>query len=239
MSSAETNETPIDLEAFKLSAYDRVRIEMPAPLLVSKEDIDSQLFPYIATAPKGSSLHGLEDLDDAWVAENFPEINGIEGLRDLIAARIKKDNEFSYENLKFAQCADALIDRLEGEISEEAIAANLDEVRKRSEAMIGSFGLAKKQYLKEEGITEVEYEEKLKEETKHDLALNIALDKMIEMTATTVSNSELTDFLSTDNPDAFLRELQASGKVEEARHAASRVKVMRRIVETAEITVAE
>lgn len=237
--SENSTVSPIDLNDFKLSAYDQVRIEMPAPFVVSKEDIDAQLFSHVANAPKGSSLHSLEDLDDAWVQENFPGIGGIAELREAIKARISKDNEFAYENTKFATCADAIVERLEGEISPEAIAANLDEVRKRSDEMIYSFGLTKKQYLKEENITEEEYEEKLKEETRHDLALNIALDKMIEVTTTTVPNSELTEYLTFDNPETFLQELQESGKVEQARQAASRVKVMRRIVETAEITIVE
>ena len=58
---------------------------------------------------------------------------------------------------------------------------------------------------------------------------------MVEVTATTVPNAELTEYLACEDPARFLEELRESGKVEQARKAAARVKVMRRVIETAEV----
>ena len=46
------SENPIDLARFSLSACDRVRIEMPPLSDVTEDDIDAQLFAYVANAPE-------------------------------------------------------------------------------------------------------------------------------------------------------------------------------------------
>ena len=85
-------------------------------------------------------------------------------------------------------------------------------------------------------MTLEEFDEKLHDDVVFQLKLNGALDKMIEATGTEVAKSELTEYLSTDDPDAFLAQLEETGRVEDARQAAARVKVMRHLVATAVVT---
>ena len=65
------------------------------------------------------------------------------------------------------------------------------------------------------------------------MKLNVALDLMAKVLNTQVGNHELTEYLSSPNPEKFLEEIREKGMVEEARRAAVRVKVMRRVVDTA------
>ena len=84
-----------------------------------------------------------------------------------------------------------------------------------------------------EHLTPEQFEEKLRDDVVFQLKLNAALDKMIEATGTEVTPSELTEYLSTDDPDAFLAEIEANGRMADAQRAAARVKVMRSVVDTA------
>lgn len=227
----------IDLAAFSLSETGPVHIEMPPFPEATEDDIDAQLFTHIANAPKGTHLFSLEDLDDAWVQETYPGIQTMEQLRMAIKDKIEKESDYNYQSLKFALSTDALISRLNGNIPQEAIDNAIDEVRNRSEKTVHSFGESLNQYLREEGLSETDFELKIAEEAKHNVALNIALDKFIENEHIEVAEDELPQYLMMDDPDRFMIEVRESEKIEEAKHAASRVKAMRQLVETAEVSV--
>ena len=182
------SENPIDLARFSLSACDRVRIEMPPLSVVTEDDIDAQLFAYVA-----------------------------------------------FDEIRYAKCAEALIERLEGDIPVAVIEAHAETVRARTEEAARAQGVSLARYLEDAHMTSEQYEASLLDEARREIALNIALDKMVEVTATTVPNAELTEYLACEDPARFLEELRESGKVEQARKAAARVKVMRRVIETAEV----
>ena len=241
MEKQEQNDNPIDIDLtqFALKDCDRVSIEMPAMPEVCEDDIDAQLFAYVANAPKGSPIRSIADLDDAWVKANLPMYESIGEVRNAIRANLIKETSAAFEELKFAKCADALVARLQGAIPEDAVASHAEAVRARNEEAIRMQGSTLARYLEDARLTSEEYESRLCEEAEREIALNIALDKMIEATATTVPNAELTEYLACEDPAEFLEELRASGMVEEARKAASRVKVMRRIVETAAVETTE
>jgi trigger factor len=232
---SNTNEA-VNNDVFELALSGPLSIEMPPVFEVSEEDIDAQLFTHVANAPKKSGISGIKDLDDAWVAENYPGITTVKELRHIIKKRIIQENNYVYQNTKYARCADALVAALKGEISEEAVAAGLDDTRRRSEMTIHSYGESIPQYLNRTGMSEEEFEAKLIEETKHDIALNIALDILVKQDDKEMTDEDLPKYLSIEDLDAFLTEVRQSGKLADAKQAAARVKVMRDLIETAKIT---
>lgn len=139
----------------------------------------------------------------------------------------------AWNNTKFQKCSDALVARLEGELPADVVAANIEASHAQYEQRLKSFGSTKERYLREEHLTPEQFEEKLRDDVVFQLKLNAALDKMIEATGTEVAPSELTEYLSTDDPDAFLAEIEANGRMADAQRAAARVKVMRSVVDTA------
>lgn len=230
-----TSENPIDLAQFTLSACDRVRIEMPPLSDVTEDDIDAQLFAYVANAPKDSPIKTLADLDDAWVRANLPMYASIGEVRNAIRASLTRETTTAFDEIRYAKCAEALIGRLQGDIPEAVVQAHAETVRARTEESLQAQGMTLARYLEDARMTSEQYEEGLLDEARREIALNIALDKMVEVTATTVPNAELTEYLACEDPERFLEELRESGKVEQARKAAARVKVMRRVIETAEV----
>ena len=230
----ETQTVPqLDPSDFTLSAYDNISIAMPPIPLASEEDIDAQLFEYVASAEKGSGIKSIADLDDSWVNNMFQGLNTIAELRNAIRSDFERQGKSMWENLKFQRCAEALIGRLEGVVDETVVQANVEASRAQYDERLRSFGMTKAQYLREEHLTEDEFEKKFQHDVAHQIRVNMALDKMIEVNNTEVAKSELIEYLSCEDPAAFVAELEEKGLVEDARHAAARVKIMRRIVETA------
>ncbi len=223
----------LDASAFSLTAYDSVSVVMPPLPVATDDDIDAQLFEFVASAKKDSGITSLADLDDAWVSSNFEGMSSLVELRRALKLDLEKQGRNNWSNLKFSKCADALMARLEGEIPSDLVEANVEASRAHYDERLLSFGMTKKQYLREEHMTEEQFEQKLHDDVVYQLKFNMALDKMIEISGTTVAKSELTEYLTCEDPVAFAAELEANGRVEDARRAAARVKVMRRIVETA------
>ena len=163
----------------------------------------------------------------------FDGISTMAELRAGIKQDLERQGMVAWNNTKFQKCSDALVTRLEGELPADVVAANIEASHAQYEQRLKSFGSTKERYLREEHLTPEQFEEKLRDDVVFQLKLNAALDKMIEATGTEVAPSELTEYLSTDDPDAFLAEIEANGRMADAQRAAARVKVMRSVVDAA------
>ena len=226
----------LDPSKFAISSVDALQVNMPPAPVVTEDDIDAQLFVYVASAEKGSGIHSVADLDDAWVKSSFDGLDTIAALREAISRDIGQQGRRIWDNLKFQKCSDALAARFEGEVPEDVVEANAEASRAQYDQRLMALGTTKARYLRDQQMTLEEFDEKLHDDVVFQLKLNGALDKMIEATGTEVAKSELTEYLSTDDPDAFLAQLEETGRVEDARQAAARVKVMRHLVATAVVT---
>ncbi|RDB59896.1 hypothetical protein C1878_14585 [Gordonibacter sp. 28C] len=236
----DTSTAPqLDLDAFTLASQDSVHVAMPPEPAASETDVDAQLFAYVAAAEKGSGIKSIADLDDAWVQSSFDGIGTIEELRAGIKRDLERQERRIWDNLKFQKCSDALVARLQGDLPDDVVAANIEASQAQYEARLRLMGSTKERYLREEHLTESQFDEKLRDDVLFQLKLNVVLDKMIAAEGIKVEKSELTEYLSTDDPDAFLAEIEANGRVEDACQAAARVKVMRRVVETAVVETEE
>ena len=232
---AETNKViELDPKDYKLNDYDNVRITMPAKPALSEEDVDAQLFEYVLSG--GKHINSTADLDDAWVQSNFEGMSTIEEVRQAIKDQYDHDLEFEYSDIKYKLCADALIARLEGDVPEETLTHNVDAMRAGNLARLEAMHISFEQFLREEHMTPDQYEDKLRNETLYQMRLNIALDIMADVLNMQVGNHELTEYLSAPDPEKFLAEIREKNMVEEARRAAVRVKVMRRVIDTAIVT---
>ena len=161
------SENPIDLARFSLSACDRVRIEMPPLSDVTEDDIDAQLFAYVANAPKDSPIKTLGDLDDAWVKANLPMYESIGEVRNAIRASLTKETTVAFDEIRYAKCAEALIERLEGDIPVAVIEAHAETVRARTEEAARAQGVSLARYLEDAHMTSEQYEASLLDEARH------------------------------------------------------------------------
>lgn len=225
----------LDPKDFKLKDYDNVHIDVPAKPKLTDEDIDAQLFEYVASA--GKNITSIADLDDAWVQDNFQGLETIDDVRKAIQDDYDRNMEFEIGDIKYQACADVLIERLEGEVPEDLLDHNTEAMHEGNERRLSEMHISMQQYLREEHLTPDQYDDKVRAEALRQMKLNVALDLMADVLNMQVGLNEITDYLSAPNPEAFITEIREKGLVEGARRAAVRVKVMRRVVDTAVITV--
>lgn len=224
----------LDPKDFTLKEFDNVRITMPAKPAMSEEDVEAQLFEYVISG--GKHIQSIADLDDEWVKANFEGLNTLEDVKAAIKADYDQHITFEQSDIKFQACSKALIDRLEGEIKQEVIDHNVEATRAGNLERLAEMHLTLDQYLQEENLTPAEYDAKLVDEVVYQMKMNVALDIMADVLGAQVGNHEITDYLSAPDPQAFLDDIREKGLVEAARQAAVRVKVMRRVVDTAIVT---
>lgn len=229
--SGATEPLRLDPANFKLKDYDNIRITMPEKPAMSEEDVDAQLFEYVLSS--GKNIKSIADLDDEWVRAHFDGLETVADVRQAIVDQYDRELEYEYSDLKVKTCIDALLDRLEGDVPEDVLQSNIDTMRSANEQRLDAMHISMEQFLRESHMTPDQYEEKLRNETLYQLRLNMALDLMVDVLGMQVGNHELTEYLQTPNPEAFLEEIREKGQVENARQAAARVKAMRRIVDTA------
>ena len=227
------NSTVLQLspEDFSLSDYDNVRITLPEKPSISREDVDAQLFGFVLST--GRSVNSIDDLDDEWVKGNFEGLSTIEDVRQAIVDDYERNLELEYSDMKYRACCDALVERLQGEVDEAVVASNVESMRQTNQARLEAMHMSFEQYLRDESMTPDQYEEKLAQETLYLLRLNMALDLLAPVLGIQVGNHEITEYLSSPNPQKFLEEIREKGQVEAARQAAVRVKTMRRVIDTA------
>jgi FKBP-type peptidyl-prolyl cis-trans isomerase (trigger factor) len=229
-----TQTESMNLEDFKLGSYGTVKLfDLTQPVTTDKE-IQDGVFLFVSGLI-GKESGSMPTIDDAWVKENVAGLDSLSELQISIKAQLENEKLRELNDRKYVLCAKELIDRVEGEIPKELLSQALAEKRQQHEKMLQQMGETFDEYLRAEKITKDEYEEKLLEESIGDLKLNIALDKLFEITGGAVTNAEIPEFLDNEDPEAFMQMLKSMNKLEEARRVAGRVKTMRRVLETAEL----
>lgn len=223
----------LDPKDFKLSDYDNVHISMPRKPELSEDDVDAQLFEYVASG--GKKINSIADLDDDWVQNNFDGMSTIDDVRQAIKDEYDRELEYQYADIKLKECGDVFISRLEGDIDEDVLQNNIEVMKRGNLARLEEMHIPFQQYLREEHLTQEQYDEKVRKETLRQMQLNVALDIMADVLNMQVGNHEICDYLSTPNPEKFLEEIREKDQVENARRAAVRIKVMRRAMDTAVI----
>lgn len=231
----ETSKRQLDESGFKLSDYGPLKICVPPLPLASEEDIDAQLLGYAENAGEGSGIRSVSDMTDEWVRATFEGLDSLEQLRSYIRTDLEREARHAIDDIKLQRCNDALAARVEGDIPDEVLDEAVASSREHYLARLRAAGTNKIHYMREHGLTDEQFDQMMRDDIRHQMLVNIALDKMAEATGTVVSNAEITEYLACEDPELFIKELQEKGRVEDARQVAVRVKMMRRLVDSAEV----
>lgn len=234
MENASSEGHAIDLAQFSIDDFDVLVVDVPQRPEVVEEDIDAQLFEYVASGWRGDGkrMNKLSDIDDEWVKGKFPNIGTVEELRRTIREDLEKRADEAVQEFKIRECSKELVSRLHGEVPDEIVDENVEPVRKEYLQQLVASGSSLAKYLQQENMTNEQFEERLREDVAYRIKLNVALDLLAQQRGTQVEDHELTDYLMAEDPDAFLAEVKDRGMLEDARTAAARIKVMREVVDS-------
>lgn len=228
----------VDLSQFALGDFEALSIMVPQTPQVVEEDIDAQLFEYVASAWRGEDkwMNKLSDLDDEWVKDKFPNIGTVAELRNTIREDLEARANEAVLEYKIQECSKALVSLVEGDLSDELVEVNIEPVRRECMQQLAASGVSLARYLQKENMTSEQFEAKLRDDVAYRIKLNIALDLLVAKREVSVSDEEITQYLMTEDPEIFLAEVKDRGMLEDARIAAKRIKVMRTVVDEAHVS---
>lgn len=223
----------INKEGFELSSYEPLEISLPGALSATDADVDAQLFEYVSNASRHSRIRSLQDLDDEWVSETFPNMSTIAELREHIKTELNREYNRERANGKYEACMEALVARVQGELPEGYVDENIAAASKLYEQRLNSFGMTKAKYMDKEKLTEEEFIQKMRDDIAFKAKYDVAVELLVDHYGVTVEEDEITQYLSCEDPATYVDELKASGNLEGAKHAAAKVKIMRRVMDEA------
>jgi len=180
-------------------------------------------------------------INDAWVKEFMPELENVDGLREMLRAQGMEFKAMEQENLKFYATAAALAERFKGTIADELydftradMLANLNDQLRRN-------GMTLEQYAQEMGMEMQQFNMMLMMQVRETLRQSFSLDALARHLKLVLTEEDITDTLSRmapGNEERARSEFEHSGRMYLLREASMRSKANKWLVETATFEIA-
>ena len=218
---------------FTLTSYDPVSIEVDVPPLTDA-DIDQAML--MSVAELGGTPASLND--DAWIRENFEGVGNARELRETIREQMLFMSQEYAEEQKTVRCSIELAHRLMQRVSTKRVSEVRRMIDTMFEASLKADGITMDQFLAQSGMRREEFEGMLDLRAQGEAETEAALDAWVEHYRMTVADEELPDLLGIDPEQAeqFLKQMNATGEIKDARTAALRSKALAEVVNGCECT---
>ena len=218
---------------YTLTSYDPVSVEVDVPP-VTDADIDQAM--QMSVAQLGGTPASLND--DAWIRENFEGVNNALELHEALREQMLFMNEQYAEEQKTVKCSIELARRLMQRVPTKRVS----EVRRMLDAMfqasLNSDGITMDQFFAQSGMRREEFENMLDTRAQGEAETEAALDAWVEHFGMKVEDEELPGLLGIDpeQTEQFMKQMHATGEIEDARVAALRSKALAQVVNECECT---
>lgn len=173
-------------------------------------------------------------LSDEWVMGNVPGLSSSAGLKramvDYVRESVKK------KNLLRSAAEDALLSRLEVNLSENLVAFVEREALRENERRLSAQGLDRETFCSLRGIAESCYDQYVRSEALRNLKLSIALDDLFRQRELVLSREDVDAVFEAVSPGDALSEKRAcilKGRIHLAEEMARREKARTWLLETA------
>ena len=218
---------------YTLTSYDPVSVEVEVRD-VTNEAVDAAL--QFAMIQMGGGPERL--LDDAWIQSKFPGAANSGQLKNMIRAKLEAASAELTRQNKANQCAIVLSERLVEQIPQIYITGLREVVRDTFLTGLVRQEMTVDDYLKESEITMAELEKMINHQTMQTAMQEAALDAWADKFEIVVEDEEVPDLLPAKAPNEkrTLEELVESGRLEEGRISARRVKALHDVIRRSECT---
>ncbi len=136
----------------------------------------------------------LPEIDDEF-AKDVSEFDTLEAYKEDVKEHLLKHKEEHIKAEMEEQIVDAVIGKLDGDIPEEMIESEIDEVINSFAYRLQSQGLNLETYLKYTGMTTDNLREQYKEQAEKQVKVRLALEKIAELENVTADEKEIEDEL--------------------------------------------
>lgn len=178
-------------------------------------------------------------MTDAWVHDNVPGFNDVEGLRAYVKDTIHLQKEEKLESVKMRQAVDVLKSRLSGSISDDFFEAQYKESCFALDEALRGQDMTREQFYEKQGIDEQRFRMMSMMEIRDRFSQVFALDAYARKLGLEASDADVEDYLaalsSHDAREAAqVREMSYTSSLKEA---VCRSWAMKALLNTASVIV--
>ncbi len=135
----------------------------------------------------------LPELDDEFVKDVSTDSETVEQYREEIKNNLAEDLKKARETDISNKCADALAEKVEGEIPQAMYDNRVTDMMKEMEMRLRQQGLDLNLYMQYTGMTEDTLREQYAEEAEKQVKVRLALEKIAELENITATDEELAE----------------------------------------------
>ena len=239
--------------AMELSSYGPVAITVDSPH-VTDEEVDARMLDLMRQFGEDASTAGgqgqegaapepsLDALDDAWVAQRFPDpgINTVQHLREAVRKSGEQFKSAEFEQYKLSVAAAEMAKRLVGDVPSDIVKAMAASMIDELKAQAAAQGTSIEAICESRGMTEDAMMQEARDEAKQMLQQGLALDALYRHEGLDIEEADRAAALHAIAPgseEAAEAQLNASGYAFTIEETAQRLRAGRYILEHAHVTV--
>jgi len=216
---------------------DQVSVDFKLPYADGAEDAEEEDLHAEATLKK-ISIKQLPELTDAWVKEKL-EYESVEHFRQLVADSIKNQREMALPELKEHRVADAIAERLEGEVTDAMAMSFAQDIYQNIFMNLQKQGATLDAFLASTGQTPEGFQEDVMTQSRLNARQALALDAWARHSKIIVNAEDIqAEFASSgvEDPEKLLAEWTTSGRLSEIRQGIRRMRAAQQLNESAVVT---
>lgn len=212
---------------YTLTTYDPVHIEVEVRK-VSEAALESAVQYTVAQMGGGPQ----ELANDAWIQNTFPGVQNAEQLRYILRQQINDASAKWTEQQKSTECAKALAKRLIEQVPQSRIWELRQNIKQTFELGLSEEQMTREEYLAQSGMTSSELEEMFAKQAQETARQEAAVDAWADYRKVSMSNEEIPRYLPVPSDDVrtAMAEIMLTGRLEEARMSARRMKALGMVV---------
>lgn len=231
-----------DEEVMKMKVGETKTIVYEYPGFTLDENCEPEIEHYTSTVTaKKVQKMIVPELDDAWISENMPDAENVEGLRQSAFEAIRSRKSIEYRHYKNLQSAKELVKRFDGEISQAVFDAVTADIVKSFEEQLAQQNMTREDFLRQQGITEQQLMAHFSSQVQEQLVRQFALDAVAEHFGLEVDDNDLDEYFraaASPGLEAMIRlDFERNGRMQEARVSALRLKANDYITEHATVHI--
>lgn len=218
-----------DEEVLKMHVGETRTIAYEYPGFTLDENCEPEIEHYTSTVTaKKVQKVVVPELNDQWISENMPDVDGVEGLRENARETIYARKSVEYRHYKNLQSVNELVKRFEGEISPAVFDAVVDDILRSFEEQLAQQGTTKEAFMRQQGITEQQLMAHFSNQVNDQLVRQFALDAVAKHFELEVDDDDLDEYFraaASPGLEAMIRlDFERNGRMHEARLSALRLK---------------
>lgn len=217
-----------------------IAYEYPGFTLDENGEPEVEHYTSTVTAKKVQQMI-VPELNDAWICENMPDTDGIEGLKKSAYETIRSRKSVEYRHYKNLQSANELVKRFNGEISPAVFDAVTVDIVRSFEEQLAQQETTKEDFLRQQGITEQQLIAHFSGQVREQLVRQFALDAIAAHFELEVDDNDLDEYFraaASPGLEAMIRlDFERNGRMQEARLSALRLKANDYVTEHATIHI--